>query len=387
MSSFRFIWALCSALAVLNTLAIVPCDAATTAKELFTNPAFSSGAGDWFLRDASVVPLEQSSGSKQVLLNGVKQGSDSWSHVGTELNPVPKDHELTFSCKLRGTRSGQKLMVNAFAYDSSDHLLKNWSKVISAKNDEWAAFTDTYVAPSNANNLTLWVVNQTAYPAYVSDTSMILGAYQKSESLTAKDSAHSEEAKEKNASKDNDYEYGEQINGWTDYTADKHYEVGIDKTVRHSGAAAAYIKSLGPKPPKEFGNLMQALVPNNYLDQRVKLTAWVKTKLTSGTAQLWMRVDGDWNSEPTKPGTFDNMDDRPIKGDTDWTQYSIVVDIPPGANHVTFGLMLIGTGMIWLDDVNLVKVEKDVPLTGAYSTLTGCGKKEPINMNFEENGQ
>jgi hypothetical protein len=25
-----------------------------------------------------------------------------------------------------------------------------------------------------------------------------------------------------------------------------------------------------------------------------------------------------------------------------------------------------------------------VPLTGSYTTLTGCGKKEPINMNFED---
>jgi hypothetical protein len=81
------------------------------------------------------------------------------------------------------------------------------------------------------------------------------------------------------------------------------------------------------------------------------------------------------------------MDDRPIRGNTDWTQYSIVIDIPPGANHVTFGLMLIGTGTIWLDDVNLARTDKDAPLTGSYATLTGCGKREPINMNFEGNGK
>lgn len=183
---------------------------------------------------------------------------------------------------------------------------------------------------------------------------------------------------------DENVQYDEHIPDWIDYTAHKAYEVGVDKAVHHNGTHSAYIKSVGKKPPHDFGNLMQAFVPNNYLDQRIKLTAWVKTQLTSGTAQLWMRVDGEWKSDTTKPGTFDNMDDRPIKGDTDWKEYSIVVEVPPTANHVTFGLMNIGTGTIWLDDVSITRVGRDVPLTGSYTTLTGCGKKEPVNMGFED---
>ena len=40
----------------------------------------------------------------------------------------------------------------------------------------------------------------------------------------------------------------------------------------------------------------------------------------------------------------------------------------------------------WTDDVSLTRVDKNTPLTGTYAHLTGCGKTEPINLNFE-NGE
>lgn len=48
---------------------------------------------------------------------------------------------------------------------------------------------------------------------------------------------------------------------------------------------------------------------------------------------------------------------------------------------IVFGLMLIGEGQIWLDDVSFEAVSKDVPLTGKKP----CGYPEyPVNLNFEE---
>lgn len=177
----------------------------------------------------------------------------------------------------------------------------------------------------------------------------------------------------------------EQIPGWITYTDKGNFEVGIDKQEKHSGTTSAYLKSITSNS-KEFGNLMQTFVPKTYLGKRLRMTAWVKTKLTSGTAQLWVRVDGERNSDSTKPGCFDNMDDRPIKGDTGWNKYSIVVDIPENSTHVWFGLMLIGTGQIWLDDVTVESVGKDVPLTGKYTTSTSPKKEEPLNLGFESKG-
>ena len=160
------------------------------------------------------------------------------------------------------------------------------------------------------------------------------------------------------------------------------FEIGLDTTEKHSGTRSVYIKSSVDKP-SDFGQISQAFVPNNYLGKRVKLSGWAKTKIKSGEAQLWILVEGDWENMYRR-GCFDNMDDRPIKADTDWTQYNMVVDIPETSNHVRIGAFLNGTGTIWVDDFSLEAVDKSLPLTGAYAELKGCGKKEPVNMSFEE---
>ncbi len=174
----------------------------------------------------------------------------------------------------------------------------------------------------------------------------------------------------------------EPIQKWITSTDEGNFAIGIDKQEKRSGASSAYIESLTGKR-KDFGNLMQSFVATKYLGKRLRMTAWVKSKLTDGTAQLWVRVDGNWDSEKGKRGCFDNMDDRPIRGQTDWTQYSLVVDVPKTSSKIWIGLMLVGAGKVWLDDVAVEPVGKDVPLTGAYTGSKQYGIKQPLNLDFE----
>jgi hypothetical protein len=39
---------------------------------------------------------------------------------------------------------------------------------------------------------------------------------------------------------------------------------------------------------------------------------------------------------------FDNMDDRPIKGDSEWQQYAVVLDVPSEATALAYGILLSG---------------------------------------------
>jgi len=112
------------------------------------------------------------------------------------------------------------------------------------------------------------------------------------------------------------------------------------------------------------------------------MSAWMKTKLTSGKAHLWVRVDGDWKDSPAKRGCFDNMNDRAPKGTTDWTRYDLVVDVPPTSKQIGFGGMLDGTGEMWVDDISFEEVSKSVPLTGEWIETN-----EPGNLGFEENAK
>ena len=70
---------------------------------------------------------------------------------------------------------------------------------------------------------------------------------------------------------------------------------------------------------------------------------------------------------------FDDMQDRPIRGTSDWTQYDVVLDVAPDAADVAFGLLLDGPGQVWIDDA---KFEVVGPAQNAMSAAKTGRKKQ-----------
>ena len=177
----------------------------------------------------------------------------------------------------------------------------------------------------------------------------------------------------------------ERIANWYPSTAGGRFKIGLDSSEKHSGKSSAYIESVAGKiPPDKFGNLTQWFKARDYRGKHLRMSAWVKTKLDPGTtAQLWVRVDGKGHGD-SRRDCFDNMDERPIVGTTDWNVYEIVVDVPKTSTDVVFGCMLLGTGKLWLDDVRVESVSKEVPLTGTYTTAAER-RYQPSNLDFEAN--
>ena len=131
---------------------------------------------------------------------------------------------------------------------------------------------------------------------------------------------------------------------------------------------------------------------SDYRGQRVRLSAWVKTK-NAGRANLWMRVDG----ANSKVLAFDNLPNRPESGTLGWHRQEIVLLVPQRAVLIAFGLSLEGHGQAWLYDVSLETAGKQggtsgQPIAGSPS---GAQKAEtqkqiaakprhPVNLNFEQ---
>jgi hypothetical protein len=115
-----------------------------------------------------------------------------------------------------------------------------------------------------------------------------------------------------------------------------------------------------------FGNLMQSLDAEPLRGKRIRFRAGVRTDELdgSGRAQLWLRVDRATTAGGTAVGAFDNMDDRPIR-DGEWKHYEIVAQIDDDAQRIYVGLLLLGKGKAWLDDVSLEAVDSDTATTGA----------------------
>jgi hypothetical protein len=168
-------------------------------------------------------------------------------------------------------------------------------------------------------------------------------------------------------------------NGW--YPAGSNpseYDMGIDNSIFQNGRACAYIKSKSPKE-NQFGTLMQTISAENYLGKRLQLSGYIKSEDVKGWGGMWMRIDGESNQQLG----FDNMQDRAIKGTTDWKKYEIVLDIPENSITINYGVLLGGDGEVWFDNFELKEVDKNVPLTnlGRGSELPS----QPINLDFENN--
>lgn len=162
--------------------------------------------------------------------------------------------------------------------------------------------------------------------------------------------------------------------GWGTGTP-KEYEIGIARTTAHSGSASAFLRSRISEPEK-FGNLMQTFQADNYRGERLRMTAYVKTETVTDSAGLWMRVDGLEKHSLS----FDNMQNRPIVGTMDWTQYAVVLDVPQESAMIVFGVLLVGPGCVWVDDFNFEVVGLDVPTTD----LRLSHPSHPQNLGFEE---
>ena len=129
------------------------------------------------------------------------------------------------------------------------------------------------------------------------------------------------------------------------------FSFALDSADAHEGRWAARVTGQGGAPPGAFGNLLQRVDAAPYRGQRVRYRAWVHTDLAAGAswAGLWMRVDGPGGIV----GFFDNMEARPITGRTEWRQYEITGDVPPDAQAVYLGALLIGQGQVWMDAASL----------------------------------
>jgi hypothetical protein len=136
---------------------------------------------------------------------------------------------------------------------------------------------------------------------------------------------------------------------------------------------------------EDFGTLVQTFKADDYRGKRLRLTGWLRTREVAGGASLWMRVDS-----ADKTLTFDNMDKRRLKGDSDWAKFEIVLDVPEAAQHIAFGVLVAGKGKLWVDDLAFDVVGNDVKSTNILEQEIPIKKGEfeapakPQNLDFEE---
>jgi hypothetical protein len=151
-----------------------------------------------------------------------------------------------------------------------------------------------------------------------------------------------------------------------------------DAAVKHGDATS--VRMASTRESKGFGTIMQTISAAHYTGKRVRLSASVKTQDIGSWAGLWMRVDDA--SNPVKVLAFDNMQSRALKGTTDWSPVSVVLDVASNANSISFGILLDGQGKLWMSDLKFESVPTSVPTTG--TAMSRNQEPEPENLDFKK---
>ena len=139
---------------------------------------------------------------------------------------------------------------------------------------------------------------------------------------------------------------------------DDKYIIGIDSSVQYEGQQVMTVNSIDAQI-NGFGGIKQNVTADKYLGKRIRMTGYMKTYNVIEKAAFWLRID----QAGSKMYVLDNMNDRPIKGTTDWKKYEIVLDVPPEALSFAYGAMLHNAGQIWFAKIKFEIVDNTVPLT------------------------
>ncbi|WP_345241991.1 S41 family peptidase [Nibrella saemangeumensis] len=135
---------------------------------------------------------------------------------------------------------------------------------------------------------------------------------------------------------------------WFLMGAEAGYTVSLDSSVRYQGRYALRIQS-GANYQRQAFKAVGLTIPARYAGKQIELTGYVKTsQVANGWAGLWLRIDG-----PDFPLAFDNMENRGVKGTTDWTRYSIKLNLANAAQRIVLGGLLSGSGTAWFDDLTI----------------------------------
>jgi len=148
------------------------------------------------------------------------------------------------------------------------------------------------------------------------------------------------------------------------------FVVTLDREMRTSGDASALISA--SRESAGYATMFQRASAAPVRGKRVEFSVDLRTRGATRGANLVLRAEDARGITVA----FDNMwmsygaDHRPdqllnrgVTGDTEWSTQHVVVDIPDSARVITYGVSLDGGGKVWIDNARIEAVPKDMATT------------------------
>ncbi len=155
------------------------------------------------------------------------------------------------------------------------------------------------------------------------------------------------------------------------------YRVGLDPA-EPGAVRIATVERSGVIEADHFASLMQSILADDYRGKTLRVSAELKARAIE-RGVLWMRID----PASGRALRLDNMGGRAIngalRGDVDWTERSIVLDVPDEAASIHYGIMLGGGGELWARNFRLDTVDAARPAPAL--------PRQPVNPGFGAPGE
>jgi hypothetical protein len=160
--------------------------------------------------------------------------------------------------------------------------------------------------------------------------------------------------------------------GWRSFRGRKPYESSVDPRT-FQGMPSIFLRSKA-KAASDIGAvtkfhhidvmLTQAIKAEAYRGKHIHFAGDVKVDHVEPQAGLLIDITLNppktlsqrWHQKrPQRVGQ-----EKPTQGTHDWMHYDITIPVPLNAQYIDFGLILHGTGQIWLANPQLEVIEQDV---------------------------
>jgi hypothetical protein len=128
------------------------------------------------------------------------------------------------------------------------------------------------------------------------------------------------------------------------------YTFTIDRKTKHSGDASLRIVNLRPEV---YGSITQSLPAAPHRGTTLRFSVWLRSESVvanefgKGATPLLQAIVGG------SPAVSASFEVAAIAGTTEWIRREVVIDVPPAAETIQIGVMLTGSGTVWLDDAVL----------------------------------
>ena len=140
--------------------------------------------------------------------------------------------------------------------------------------------------------------------------------------------------------------------------SNKDFQVGLDSATKRDAGACLLLQS-ATKNANLLGAATRTIDVTPFIGKRIRFSADVKSEnLANWGGLILMATD-----QAGRIYSCDDMGRRPITKSTDWKRYESVHDIPQGTTIISLGLIMRGSGKIWLDSARVEIVDNSVATT------------------------